>query len=109
MHQYAKAKKAFLKSHTLCFKCGAFIVPENRDLHHYRGRAGTLYLDERFWRMVCRDCHSWIHNHPRYAIITKLMAGPGEWNIPVPPDHPFEGDKGKESVRRVFGSDEPMF
>ena len=77
---YRRRKRVFLDTHDKCFACGEWIRPQNRDLHHTRGRAGSLYLDERFWEMVCRDCHTRIHENPKWAVRMGFMAGPGEWN-----------------------------
>lgn len=33
------------------------------DVHHMRGRNGSLLLDERFWLAVSRAGHDWIHTN----------------------------------------------
>lgn len=83
---YEKRKKVFLTGNTRCFACGHRIRYQDRELHHLRGRAGTLFLDERFWRMACDECHELIHQHPAWAIKNQLLAHAGEWNVPVPPE-----------------------
>jgi len=81
---YRKRKAVFLEEHEECFVCGFYVYPEDRDLHHKRGRAGKLYLDERFWEMACggmRGCHAKIHRDRKWAIANGLLGGAGEWGI----------------------------
>lgn len=81
---YAKRKEAFLTSHDTCFCCGLEIEFRERELHHVRGRAGKLYLDERFWEMACDRCHRHIHDNPKWAMANALIGGMGEWNVCPP-------------------------
>lgn len=37
------------------------------DVHHIRGREGLLLFDMRNWLATCRECHNWIHTHPKEA------------------------------------------
>ena len=63
---YRERKKVFLSANAVCFVCGEWIHPADRELHHVRGRAGKLYLDERFWEMACggmKGCHASIHRN----------------------------------------------
>ena len=53
------------------------------DVHHTRGRAGTLLLDERFWLPVCRGAHRFIQENPAEARRLGLLCGVGQWNTPV--------------------------
>lgn len=44
--------------------------PNNRattQLHHMKGRAGSLYLDKRFWLAVSHEGHRFIHDNPKVA------------------------------------------
>ena len=50
------------------------------ELHHTRGRLGTLLIDERFWLGVTPKTHRWIHEHPKDAVQRGLLCKPGEWN-----------------------------
>lgn len=34
------------------------------DVHHTKGRVGSLMLDERHWAQMCRTCHQWVTEHP---------------------------------------------
>jgi hypothetical protein len=55
---------------------------KSRDVHHSRGRVGTLLIDTRFWKAVSRKAHDWIGEHPEEARALGLLCQPGEWNTP---------------------------
>ncbi len=76
---YSKLKRAFLVRHYLCR-----LYPRIRssDVHHQRGRAGTLLIDQRFWMAVSRRGHNWIHNHPQQARYCGYLCAEGLWNVP---------------------------
>ncbi len=81
---YAKRKKLFLAKNEFCDVCNHWTYPGDRNLHHKRGRAGKLYLDERYWMMVCggmTGCHHKIHEDRKWAIANGLLGGPGEWGV----------------------------
>lgn len=84
---YQRKRRQFLKCHMRCQCCKD---NKSEDVHHIRGRAGTLFLDARFWLAVCRPCHDDIHNPKLRAemIESEWLAGPGEWNVPVPKSNP---------------------
>ena len=87
MRVYRDRKAKFLLFHCHCFVCGEWIHLADRELHHVRGRAGKLYLDERFWEMACggmKGCHSKIHREPKWAIANGYLGGPGEWGVCPP-------------------------
>lgn len=52
------------------------------DVHHLRGRAGSLLLNRRYWLAVCRPCHQWIGANPAKAREYRLIAPVGQWNKP---------------------------
>src|SRR6516164_948396 len=79
---YAKRKKVFLEEHPFCFVCWKH--KEEMDLHHLRGRAGKLFLDERFWRAVCRACHDTIHKSIGWAMMNGYLATAGQWGVCPP-------------------------
>lgn len=84
---YRQRKKVFLEAHPVCFVCGEWFPMERRDLHHVRGRAGKLYLDERFWEMACngpKGCHDMIHRNRKWAIANEYLGGGGEWGYCPP-------------------------
>lgn len=91
---YSRARK--FKRLTNCFCAGlypgknggTFVVCAKKyhactDVHHSRGRAGSLLIDERFWIPVCRRAHNWIQANPERARALGLLCQPGEWNVPV--------------------------
>lgn len=59
-----KVKRAeFLKLHTICPITGG----RTEDVHHVKGRTGTLFLDERYWLAVSREGHRKIEENPIWA------------------------------------------
>jgi hypothetical protein len=60
---YRDFRKMFLKERPICERCSN---RHSRDVHHKKGR-GKHYLDVESWAAVCRECHDWIHGHPKQA------------------------------------------
>lgn len=48
-------------------------------VHHTRGRAGRLLLDQRFWLAMSDAPHTWIHNNIAQARELGLICPKGEW------------------------------
>jgi hypothetical protein len=42
-------------------------------IHHIKGRAGSLLCDVRYWIAVCPPCHQYIHDHARESRARGLM------------------------------------
>lgn len=80
MVEYTKKKRLFFKANPKCAK--PFCKRGATDIHHTRGRAGSLLLDERFWKGLCRSCHDWVGEHPIESRQIGLLCQPGEWNTP---------------------------
>lgn len=84
MREYRKLATRFKLANPSC-DCGG----RTRDVHHTRGRAGSLLLDWRYWRPVCRYCHDWIAQHPDAARAEGMLCERGLWNVPdrtpIPP------------------------
>lgn len=76
---YAKAAKAFLRLHRWC-QCGC--GRRSEQVHHRRGRAGTLLLDQRHWMAVAFICHEWIGRNPEEARRRGFLCAVGLWNVP---------------------------
>lgn len=55
------------------------------EVHHMRGRAGSLLCDERFWLPVSAEGHRIIHDSPESARARGWICKKGEWNKPVKP------------------------
>lgn len=50
------------------------------EVHHMRGRAGTLLRDKRFWLGVSKAGHRWIHSHVAEARRRGWICAAGQWN-----------------------------
>lgn len=81
LNVYEKQKRLFMSRHKRCQRPGC--LKKATDLHHCRGRIGTLLTDERFWKVLCRTCHNWVGDNPTEARRLGLLCEPGEWNTPV--------------------------
>ena len=83
MRQYAKIRTAFLAANPLCVACG--VLGKRQDphpaveIHHKRGRFGSLLLNEAYFVPVCSPGHIAIHNHPDAARSAGLLCARGEW------------------------------
>lgn len=38
------------------------------EVHHKRGRVGTLLTDKRYFLAVCTICHRYLEDHPEFAV-----------------------------------------
>lgn len=65
-------------------KYGHPISDKLNEVHHMRGRLGTLLRDQRFWIALSKQGHRWVHEHPAEARRLGFLCQPGEWNVPVP-------------------------
>ena len=83
--KYRKLRKIFLKHQPWCQCC----IPSGRAVseghfrstqaHHSRGRSGKLYLDVRYWKAVCANCHRWITDNPEKARLINMLCDKGDW------------------------------
>lgn len=55
-------------------------LPRGRELHHQRGRNGTLLIDQRFWLVVTSEIHRKIHDNPEWARREGWLCAKGDWN-----------------------------
>lgn len=53
------------------------------EVHHSRGRVGSLLNEKQFWVAVSRQGHYWIHENPMLARMANLLAEVGDWNKQV--------------------------
>jgi hypothetical protein len=74
---YQPRRVRWLARNTVCAVTGARAT----DVHHVRGRAGTLLIDERFWVPVSRAGHRWIEDNKELARKAGLLCGRGQWNV----------------------------
>lgn len=84
LSRYATLKARWLQTYHangVC-ECGCWRKPARLDVHHSRGRAGSLLLDWRHWRALARECHQWVESNPVEARRRGLLCEPGLWNVP---------------------------
>ena len=75
--EYERKKRIFLREHPFCgcSECSK----RSKDLHHSRGRAGPLYLDERYWLALCREHHDVCRDDPDRARKLGILCAKGKW------------------------------
>jgi len=54
------------------------------EVHHLRGRAGNLLLDERFWMPISKQGHRWVHSNMDEARKRGWLCSKGDWGRPGP-------------------------
>lgn len=65
---YSRSRKVFINNHPKCeANLPQVCTKISTDVHHMKGRVGSLFLDERYWLSVCRGCHYWIEMRPEEA------------------------------------------
>lgn len=77
LKEYAKVKRKYLKAHPVC-ECEGCDWKSN-DIHHKRGRTGSLLSDERYFMAMCRLHHDWCHQWPDQARRHGWTAPVGQW------------------------------
>jgi len=77
MSVYCERRELFLSNHPIC---SVYLTEKADQIHHVRGRAGTLLLDTRFWKAVCQHAHDFIHDQPGMAREAALLCPRGDWN-----------------------------
>lgn len=60
---YLKAKLEYLNENPDCKCCGASAT----DVHHAKGRIGSLLTDKRYFVALCRVCHNRVEENPIWA------------------------------------------
>lgn len=63
--EYTHKRKIFLKDNP---RCAVYPKLMATDVHHKKGRVGSLFLDEKFWLPVSRLGHKWVEENPEEAI-----------------------------------------
>ena len=76
LREYAKKRGPFLEGK----RCAVFPGNVATEIHHIRGRTGTLLLDSRYWLPVSRAGHYWIDTHRKEAQEKGWLAQLGQWN-----------------------------
>lgn len=77
---YYDLRNEFLAENTVCQVHGGRCIAT--EVHHARGRAGSLLIDARFWQAVCSGGHAWIHDKVADARADGHLCRPGSWNHP---------------------------
>ncbi len=62
--EYAVKRKNFLAKYNRCAVYPRLMATQ---VHHKKGRLGSLFLDENFWLAVSALGHKWIEEHPEEA------------------------------------------
>ena len=75
---YAKLKLEWMEGRS-CDRCGK---RGKLDLHHSRGRIGSLLIEQRFWKSLCRPCHNFVGDNPKQARAEGFLCPAGLWNTP---------------------------
>jgi hypothetical protein len=63
--EYSKVRKIYLEHFPVCevWNCGN----KSTEIHHMRGRVGSLLIDVNHFLAVCEACHKYIENNPLWA------------------------------------------
>lgn len=62
-NEYKKIRLAFLKDNPRCAVTGR----DATEIHHMKGRVGSLLTDTKYFLPVCRDAHQRIELNPEWA------------------------------------------
>lgn len=66
--QYSsKDRPEYLAAHPVCEIQVAGCTYEATEVHHKKGRIGTLLNDKSYFCAACRNCHDWAENNPKEA------------------------------------------
>lgn len=72
---YKDARNQFLETHDVCQvnlpDCLVSYPIEDKSMlqiHHKKGRRGSLLTDQQYFLCVCHNCHRYIEDHPAWAI-----------------------------------------
>jgi hypothetical protein len=60
---YSVLRVKFLSENKICPITGT----PTTDIHHKKGRVGSLFLDVRYWIALSRKGHKYVEEHPKWA------------------------------------------
>lgn len=63
-NEYTKVKNEYLQDNPVCEAC---FEADATEVHHSKGRTGSLLTDSRFFFALCHTCHAYIHANPKEA------------------------------------------
>lgn len=86
--QYRPIQRAFIESNPWCQICEARGLRANpaTEVHHMRGRNGSLLFDTRFFKSSCYACRLWPHEHTVQARELGVLCSASEWGTVPRPD-----------------------
>ncbi len=65
---YSAKRILYLQNHPMCEAHLPGICTEySTDIHHMSGKIGDLLTDERYFKALCRSCHTFVENNPEVA------------------------------------------
>lgn len=64
LQEYRKVRDEYMKSKPICEWCN---TSPATDLHHAAGKIGSLLTDTRYFKALCRGCHTEVELNPRWA------------------------------------------
>jgi hypothetical protein len=65
LKEYRVVRDRYLADNKVCQHPDCKNLSE--DLHHAKGRVGSLLTDVRFFKALCRKCHRWVEDNPDQA------------------------------------------
>lgn len=64
---YKQARKEYLANHPYCERClelNTYFFGRSNQIHHRKGRVGSLLFNNKFFMACCDDCHKYIEANP---------------------------------------------
>jgi len=65
LKEYRVVRDGYLSANKICEHPECKNLSE--DLHHAKGRVGSLLTDVRYFKALCRRCHRWVEDNPDEA------------------------------------------
>ena len=65
LKEYRVVRDGYLSANKICEHPECKNLSE--DLHHAKGRVGSLLTDVRYFKALCRRCHRWVEDNPEEA------------------------------------------
>ncbi len=66
---YLAERKLHLLINPTCQAQRPGCTTKGTDVHHMKGRTGSLYTNREYFLTLCRNCHTWVENNPHLARI----------------------------------------
>ena len=79
LKEYYAMRARFLANVDLCEVCH---TDRPVEIHHRRGRVGSLLTDLRHLLATCHRCHQWLHENVEEARTLGYICEKGLWNTP---------------------------